>query len=656
MPQKSGFFDTTADDPRDYPAREFAEYFSRFVGNGIFSGGTKLKVSATGTNSNVKIETGFGWINGYLYSVYDEPLTLTVQPATNADRIDRVILRLDTSTPVRAIRALILQGNPAATPTVPAITRSGDVYDLSLAQILVKANTSVVLPENITDERLNSAVCGIVTGLIQQADTTSIFNQFQAWLNTKTAEYRKQWEDFLKTVQDEGFATTQYVDDAKQAAIDASVPRSGGVNMTGRLINGRWGTFSSSSNGSTLYGSNCFLDGDTFKFENTHANLGARGIYMRYTGGAGPEVYMFDTGARVTTAGEAFTPDLRRILNFTDVVVPDDAPTTNLIWNSTGLFGTEGWTNGGGVSWLTSSSPDVTGLFYTNAEIPSNQYAVLDSAPISVYPGANYELQALFHTSLVTTGIVAIEVKNVANDATLLSLAADNNKWWHRKRVSLTGPAGVNQIKLRLVATNVPANATKGIARIKFNLRNVPTKDVPYDFTGDMANMANQLMQVKQSGVDAKNGIVGAINANGGSASTSDTWAVLAQKVQSVSGFKPGTYDLYTYDSVVGGTSSTGWAKIRSFQPSIGGTYRVSHRFSIDSSITGASGYCRWYVNDVPVGVERYVNNNGSTTFEEDITLKQGDVLQLFMRSTNSQNNVYGGNVRFKIAFGVTVS
>ncbi|MGG4402991.1 pyocin knob domain-containing protein [Paenibacillus amylolyticus] len=39
---------------------------------------------------------------------------------------------------------------------------------------------------------------------------------------------------------------------------------------------------------------------------------------------------------------------------------------------------------------------------------------------------------------------------------------------------------------------------------------------------------------VFQSGVDAKNGIVGAINANGGSASTSDSWATLASKVQTV--------------------------------------------------------------------------------------------------------------------------
>lgn len=212
MPQKSGFFDSTADDMREYPAREFAEYFARFVGNGVFLGGTRLKVTASGQDANVNVELGYGWINGYMYSVYDEPLSLPIEPATTQDRIDRVILRLDTSTPVRAIRALVVQGLPGVSPSAPALVRSGNIYDLSLAQIRVIANTSIVKPENITDERLNNQVCGIVTALIDQADTTSIFNQFQAWLNTKTAEYQQQWQDFMQSVQDEGFATTEYVD------------------------------------------------------------------------------------------------------------------------------------------------------------------------------------------------------------------------------------------------------------------------------------------------------------------------------------------------------------------------------------------------------------------------------------------------------------
>lgn len=212
MPQKSSFFDSTADDVRAYPAREFAEYFSRFVGNGVFMGGTSLSATASGEDANIKVNIGHGWINGYHYSVYDEALTLRVEPATTQDRIDRVILRLDISTPVRAIKALIVQGLPHANPVPPDLVRSGNIYDLSLAQIRVVANTSVILPENITDERLNNQVCGIVTALIDQADTTTIFNQFQAWLDTKTAAYQQQWRDFMETVQDEGFATTQYVD------------------------------------------------------------------------------------------------------------------------------------------------------------------------------------------------------------------------------------------------------------------------------------------------------------------------------------------------------------------------------------------------------------------------------------------------------------
>lgn len=212
MPEKSGFFDSTATDIRAYPAREFAEYFSRFIKNGIFSGGTFLKVVANGTDANVSIQTGYGWINGYLYGVYDTALTLPIQAATTLDRIDRVVLRLDVSAAVRSIKAVVLQGTPSTTPTAPSLTRSGDVYDLSLAQVRVNANTSIVTPSNITDERLNNDVCGIVTGLIDQANTTSIFNQFQAFLDLKTAEYQLEWEAFIESVQDEGFATTQYVD------------------------------------------------------------------------------------------------------------------------------------------------------------------------------------------------------------------------------------------------------------------------------------------------------------------------------------------------------------------------------------------------------------------------------------------------------------
>lgn len=217
MPQKSGFFDTTADDPREYPAREFAEYFGRLLTNGVFNAGTFLNVTASGTDANVSLSPGAAWIKGYAYSVYDSPLILPIQPATTQDRIDRVILRLDTSTAVRAIRALVVQGVAAANPSPPALIRSGDIYDLSLAQIRVRANSTIVQQANITDERLNSAVCGLVNSLIA-VDTTT---------------FQQQWDTFIASIQGSGFATPAYVDSkaaaAETNAKNASLPRTGGT-------------------------------------------------------------------------------------------------------------------------------------------------------------------------------------------------------------------------------------------------------------------------------------------------------------------------------------------------------------------------------------------------------------------------------------------
>lgn len=196
MPEKSGFFDSTGTDVRTYPARDFADYFAQLLTSGVFNGGQYLNPTATGTNATVSLSPGYAWIKGYVYSIYDTPLPLTVQPAAALPRIDRLILRLDTSLATRSIQAMIIQGVPGSNPNPPGLTRAGEVYDLAIAQIRVNANTTIITQANITDERLNSAVCGLVNSLVQ-VDTTTFQQQFDA---------------FMETIADEGFATTQYVD------------------------------------------------------------------------------------------------------------------------------------------------------------------------------------------------------------------------------------------------------------------------------------------------------------------------------------------------------------------------------------------------------------------------------------------------------------
>lgn len=253
MPEKSCFFDSTAEDPREYTADEFAEYFRRVLTDGIFNGGTNLQVTADGTNMNVNIADGYAWIQGYMYKVYGAH-TLTLDTADPTyDRIDRVVLRLDKSLEKRSIEAVVLKGTPSATPTPPALTRNDNVYELSLAQVRVIAGKSFIEGFQITDERLNTQVCGLVNSLIQ-ADTTEIFNQFQAWYNSKTAEFQQDWNDwfsaatntfgsewttwfnqtqqewdtYFQTVQNEGYETPS----GAQAKVDAAIATHSADNVS----------------------------------------------------------------------------------------------------------------------------------------------------------------------------------------------------------------------------------------------------------------------------------------------------------------------------------------------------------------------------------------------------------------------------------------
>lgn len=200
MAEHFRFFDSTIDDERLYTADEWAEVIRQLVTNGIYNGGTNLQVRASGSNMMVEILDGFAWINGYLYKVADGASLELSKSDNSFDRIDRIVIRWDVREESRFIKAFVVKGVPAENPVAPALTRTDEIYELSLAQVRVKAGRTFITGDAVTDERLNTAVCGISNSRIQ-ADTTEIFNQFQEWYNTKTPDFEKQFNDWLVTLQ-----------------------------------------------------------------------------------------------------------------------------------------------------------------------------------------------------------------------------------------------------------------------------------------------------------------------------------------------------------------------------------------------------------------------------------------------------------------------
>lgn len=161
--EKSGFFNSS-DGDRIYDAADFAAYFGSLVSNGVFYAvATNLQVTP-GVGLAVSVAVGSAWINGYRYENTDAlNIPLTTANGSNP-RIDRVVVRFSKVS--RSIQIAVVDGTPAATPVTPALTRTSDVYELGIADVLIPAAATSIAANNITDTRLNTSLCGLVNSLV----------------------------------------------------------------------------------------------------------------------------------------------------------------------------------------------------------------------------------------------------------------------------------------------------------------------------------------------------------------------------------------------------------------------------------------------------------------------------------------------------------
>lgn len=181
--EKSSFFNSVSHD-RTYRAEDWAEYFASFIGNGVFpvpSTGLQVVVD---NGMNLLLKAGKAWINGYFYNNTSD-LTITIGTADGQlNRIDRIVVRWDLTN--RIISAEVKSSAYSASPSAPALQRDADIYELALADVYVGAGVTTITQSNITDQRLNTSLCGVVAAVVDQIDTEAFNAQLQAWF----AEYQ----------------------------------------------------------------------------------------------------------------------------------------------------------------------------------------------------------------------------------------------------------------------------------------------------------------------------------------------------------------------------------------------------------------------------------------------------------------------------------
>lgn len=147
----------------DFDAADVAAYLAGLT-SGVFSGAEDFPVTAAG-GLTVTVGAGRGWVHPSRFTGYSitkrEADTLTLPLADpSLPRIDRIVMRYDAG--ARAASLQVLQGTASSTPTAPAISRTELIYDLCLAEITRPAGSTSITTGQITDTRLDEALCGLV--------------------------------------------------------------------------------------------------------------------------------------------------------------------------------------------------------------------------------------------------------------------------------------------------------------------------------------------------------------------------------------------------------------------------------------------------------------------------------------------------------------
>ena len=244
----SGFFNSV-DHDRLYDATDISRLFDGLIRDGIFASIGDCLVVKQSNQMNVTVGTGRAWFN-HTWSYNDALYPVTIPPSEILmDRIDAVVLEINSVESVRANSIKLIKGTPASTPTKPALTNTKEVHQYPLAYVKVGKEVTSIRQADI-ENCVGTSVCPFVTGILEVISIEQLIPQwkdilnrfveentanFNTWMNGEKQEYQdwltaakkeitdweatsksdyQKWYDSIKNGYDQWFATIKAAYDA----------------------------------------------------------------------------------------------------------------------------------------------------------------------------------------------------------------------------------------------------------------------------------------------------------------------------------------------------------------------------------------------------------------------------------------------------------
>ncbi len=171
LKQSDGTYD------RVYNSDQISEMFEGLLSDGVFESVGDALIVKEKSGLAVEIGTGRAWI-GDRWMKNDAKLDITLAAAhLTLNRWSAIVIKADYSNRVITIEEKA--GTPATSPTKPTMTYNDSIKEKCLAYVYVGKGVTSITQTNITDCRADTSICGWVTGVIKQVDTSQLFLQYQ---------------------------------------------------------------------------------------------------------------------------------------------------------------------------------------------------------------------------------------------------------------------------------------------------------------------------------------------------------------------------------------------------------------------------------------------------------------------------------------------
>lgn len=203
---------------RAVDASMYRRLMSKYFTTGVFPDDTDSAFKVLAFDKNIIVKKGSANING-VYAELEEDVTINITDYISSSNTVTLAVALRNDDTLSARKTTVQIVTNRTNQLVPP-TRNSTIYDIYIAKVELEPNAITVYQSDITDLRLNTEYCGVVTATVKGVDTTTFYDQFQGALDrfletvqsaidgTTAGNLQKQIEDYWKVIYPVGAIIT----------------------------------------------------------------------------------------------------------------------------------------------------------------------------------------------------------------------------------------------------------------------------------------------------------------------------------------------------------------------------------------------------------------------------------------------------------------